>query len=244
MYRLQRRLGLRKIRPQTSRTHVSRSTTVHRATRPNQVWSWDITYLPTTVRGRFFYLYLVVDVWSRRVVGWRVHERENAELAAAMAQEICEQSKINPTGLVLHSDNGPAMRGSTMVTTLAWLGILPSFSRPHVSDDNPYSEALFRTLKHGPTYPRRPFADIKAARAWVEGFVAWYNGEHRHSGIRFVTPDQRHFGTEDGILAQRRDVYARFHGDHPERWSGPTRNWNPIPTVVLNPERTNITDAA
>jgi len=130
------------------RTTITRATTVHRAVQPNQIWSWDITYLPTVIRGRFLRLYLVIDVWSRRIVGWDVHEHESAERAATLMQRICAESGVDPTGLVLHADNGKPMRGSTMIATLQWLGIVPSFSRPHVCNDNPYSEALFRTLKH------------------------------------------------------------------------------------------------
>jgi len=136
-----------------------------------------------------------------------------------MIRDICEEAKVDPNGLVLHSDNGKPMRGNTMIATLQWLGIVPSFSRPHVSDDNPYSEALFRTLKHGPAYPRLPFADIEAARQWVARFVGWYNGQHRHSAIRFVTPDERHFGREDSILARRHALYERARRTKPERWS-------------------------
>src|SRR5947207_5413981 len=128
-----------------------------------------------------------MDGWSRRSGGWRIAERESADVDAVLMTQSCAEGGIDPRGLVRHSDNGKPMRGSTMVATLQWLGIVPSFSRPHVSDDNPYSEALFRTLKHGPAYPRLPFADIEAARQWVARFVAWYNGEHRHSAIRFVT---------------------------------------------------------
>src|SRR3954470_20290675 len=120
-----------------------------------------------------------------------------------MIRDICDDADIDPNGLVLHSDNGKPMRGSTMLATLQWLGIVPSFNRPHVSNDNPYSEALFRTLKHVTAYPTLPFADLEAARRWVTRFVAWYNAEHRHSGIRYVTPDQRHFGQEKAILARR-----------------------------------------
>ncbi len=234
MYRLRRRLSLRP-RAQLARTHVTRATTVHRATGPNQVWSWDITYLPTVVRGRYLYLYLVVDVWSRRIVGWQVHERENPALAAATIARICDETPIDPKGLVLHSDNGKPMRGSSMVSTLQWLGIVPSFSRPHVSNDNPYSEALFRTLKHGPTYPRLPFANNRSATQWVTRFVAWYNTEHRHSAIRYVTPDERHFARERAVLLARRSLYETARFRRPERWSGSTRNWIPVGTVVLNP---------
>lgn len=238
-YRLRRRLGPQSRRPVGSRTHVSRANTVHHATAPNQVWSWDITYLPTVVRGRFMYLYLVMDVWSRRIVGWQVHERESEDCAAAMVRDICATEQVDPQGLVLHSDNGKPMRGSTMIATLQWLGIVPSFSRPHVSDDNPYSEALFRTLKHTPAYPRLPFASLEAARRWVAHFVAWYNTQHRHSAIRYVTPDQRHYGLEKDILSYRRWVYERARRRRPARWSGPTRNWTPVGAVVLNPDPTN-----
>jgi putative transposase len=244
MYRLQRRLGLRARKRSTSRTHVTRACAVHRATKPDQVWSWDITWLPTTVRGTYLYLYLVMDVWSRRIVGWRVADRESADVAAALVAQACSAGKIDPCGLVLHSDNGAPMRGSTMISTLQWLGIVPSFSRPHVSDDNPYSEALFRTLKHTPAYPRLPFADLASAERWVARFVDWYNSEHRHSAIRFVTPDERHHGREQELLAQRHALYERARLANPERWTGSTRNWSPVGLVVLNPERAPIPSAA
>lgn len=140
MYRLKRRHGLRATRRSAERSGVTRSTTTHAATGPNQVWSWDITWLPTTVRGRYLYLYVVIDVWSRRIVGWAVHERESADHAADLIQGICVETGVDSAGLVLHADNGKPMRGSTMLAMLQWLGIVPSFSRPHVSNDNPYSE--------------------------------------------------------------------------------------------------------
>jgi putative transposase len=236
MYRLQRRLGLRERKRLITRTHVTRASTVHLAAQPNQVWSWDITWLPTVVRGCYVYLYLVMDVWSRRIVGWTVEARETADAAAALIQRACRDGDVDPHGLVLHSDNGKPMRGSTMLATLQWLGVVPSFSRPHVSDDNPYSEALFRTLKHTPAYPRLPFADAEAGRRWVARFVAWYNREHRHSAIRYVTPDERHFGRETQVLSRRRELYARARRSNPERWSRTTRNWQPVGTVTLNPE--------
>lgn len=136
------------------------------------------------------------------------------------------------------------MRGSTMVSTLQWLGVVPSFSRPHVSDDNPYSESLFRTLKHTPAYPRLPFADGQSARRWVERCVGWYNGEHRHSAMRFVTPNERHCGREHGILAKRHEIYQCARVANPERGSRATRNLTPIGLVVLNPPRADIQAAA
>jgi putative transposase len=244
MYRLQRRHGMRRANRQTERRYVTRSSKVHRASGANQVWSWDITWLPTVVRGRFVYLYLVMDVWSRRIVGWTVAERESPDIAAELIQRVCRDGDIDPRGLVLHSDNGKPMRGATMVSTLQWLGIVPSFSRPHVSDDNPYSEALFRTLKYTPTYPHQPFANADVAYRWVDRFVSWYNSAHRHSAIRYVTPDERHYGREHAVLAQRRALYAQAHSANPERWSSGTRNWSPVDLVVLNPEPTRKQFAA
>ena len=203
---------------------------------PAEVWSWDITYLRSPIRGQFYYLYLITDVWSRKITGWTVHTEESAEHASELFCETCDGLELDPKGIVLHSDNGGPMKGSTMLATLQTLGVVASFSRPRVSDDNPYSEALFRTMKYRPNYPARPFADIGEANVWVEGFVTWYNTEHRHSAIRFVTPDERHFGRETALLENRRRVYERARRRRPERWTGATRNWTPIGDVHLNPE--------
>jgi putative transposase len=243
VYRLQRRLGLRKRKRTLVRTDVTRASTLHRAFGPNQVWSWDITWLPTTVRGVYLHLYLVMDVWSRKIVGWRIANTGTAEIASKLITQACQEGKVDPRGLVLHSDNGKPMRASTMIATLQWLGVIPSFSRPHVSDDNPYSEALFRTLKHTPAYPRTPFAGIAFAKRWVERFVTWYNSEHRHSAIRYVTPDQRHCGRENKILDRRHALYQWARDANPERWSGRTRNWTPVGLVILNPQRASVTAA-
>jgi len=234
-YRLQRRYGLRVRRRAIARTDITRATTLHRAAGPNQVWSWDITWLATTVRGLYLHLYLVLDVWSRRIVGWCIAERGSAEIAAELITHACREGNFDPKGLVLHSDNGKPMRASTLIATLQWLGVVPSFSRPHVSDDNPYSEALFRTLKHTPAYPRLPFESLAGAQRWMTAFAAWYNGEHRHSAIRYVTPDERHYGREKEILARRQRVYERARHTNPERWTGATRNWAPVLSVTLNP---------
>jgi transposase InsO family protein len=236
VYRLQRRLGLRRRRRFPNRTDVSRASAVHRALGPNQVWSWDITWLPTTVRGVYLHLYMVMDVWSRRIVGWRVTDADSAEIAAELVTQACREGNVDSRGLVLHSDNGKPMRASTMIATLQCLGVIPSFSRPHVSDDNPYSEALFRTLKYTPAYPCVPFINVAAGERWVRRFVDWYNGEHRHSAIRYVTPNERHYGRERDILARRHQLYLRAREMNPERWKGGTRNWNPIDLVMLNPQ--------
>jgi transposase InsO family protein len=202
------------------------------------VWSWDITYLKSALRGCFFYLYLVVDIWSRKIVGWSVEASESTDSAAELFRRICAELDLDPEGLVLHSDNGGPMKGSTMLATLQRLGVVPSFSRPHVSDDNAYSESLFHTLKYRPSYPSRPFESIEEARAWVADFVAWYNGLHLHSSISFVTPEDRHSGRDTLLLERRRHVYERARRRHPERWSGATRNWEHVEKVRLNPEHT------
>ncbi len=220
-----------------SKAPVRQPPRAHVATGPLQVWSWDITYLPSSLRGAFFYLYLVVDVWSRKIVAWEVNEAESSEHAAALIKRTCEALGADGAGLVLHSDNGGPMKGTTMVAMMEWLGILASFSRPGVSDDNPYSEALFRTLKYRPEYPARPFADVTAAHTWVAAFVRWYNTEHLHSGIRFVTPESRHDGRDAAMLARRHEVYQRARSARPERWSRGTRCWEPIGPVHLNPGR-------
>jgi transposase InsO family protein len=207
------------------------------ATGPNQVYSWDITYLPTVVKGIFLYLYLVMDIYSRKIVGWQVHEDESSTLAGDLMTDICQREGIAPNQVTLHSDNGSPMKGATMLATLQELGVMPSFSRPSVSNDNPYSESLFRTLKYTPEYPGRPFFDLLAARTWVQGFVAWYNHKHLHSAINFVTPEQRHKGLDIKILANRKRVYELAKANHPERWSGDTRNWEPVEEVCLNPEK-------
>jgi putative transposase len=227
-----------------AKSRTVRSVDEHLATAANRVWSWDITYLASSVRGRFFYLYMVEDVWSRRIVGFDVHEEETMELSAALVSSTCTAEGVDPRGLVLHSDNGGPMRGSTMLATLTHLGIVASFSRPSVSDDNPFIESLFRTLKYRPAYPHRPFETLEAARAWVTQFVTWYNTEHRHSGIRFVTPNERHDGREKDVLAQRVRVYERARRKHPNRWSRGTRNWTPAAAVFLNPKRDQETIAA
>lgn len=204
---------------------------------PNELFSWDITYLPTSVNGRYFYLYLFMDVFSRKVVGWQVYETESSDLAGEVMRDLCKRENIAPDQVVLHSDNGSPMKGATMLATLQALGVMPSFSRPAVSNDNPFSESLFRTMKYRPTYPTRPFENLLAARQWVGSFVQWYNHEHRHSAIGFVTPDQRHSGLDSALLNQRVQVYEAAKARHPGRWSGATRNWQPVSVVHLNPEQ-------
>lgn len=219
-----------------SRPPVPRPPRRHLATGRNQVWSWDITYLKAPIRGSFYYLYLVEDIWSRKIVGWAVHDRESHDLAAKLFARTCAELGIDPAGLVLHADNGGPMKGSTMLATLQRLGVVPSFSRPRVSDDNPYSEALFRTMKYRPEYPSRPFASLECAHAWVARFVHWYNTVHLHSAIRFVTPEDRHAGRDVAILSRRRQVYAAARSANPARWARQIRDWTPVAAVALHPD--------
>lgn len=207
------------------------------ATAPNQLWSWDITYLATTVTGLFFYLYLILDVYSRKIVGWEVYAEESPEHAANTFRKSYLREGIAGQPLVLHSDNGSPMKGATMLGTLQKLGVMPSFSRPSVSNDNPYSEAMFKTLKYHPSFPGRPFDTLEQARQWVAGFTKWYNEEHRHSALKFVTPGQRHRGEDMSILARRAKIYEAARANRPERWSGSCRNWDRTEIVTLNPQK-------
>lgn len=210
------------------------------ATLPNQVWSWDITWLAGPIRGMFFYLYMIMDVYSRKIVGWEIHTMESADLSAILIHKtvLSEGCVLNPP--VLHSDNGAPQKGFTMKAKLEALGIMASYSRPRVSNDNPYSEALFRTAKYRPEYPEKGFSTIDEARTWCRSFVQWYNHDHLHSAIRYVTPSQRHTGEDTQILENRQKVYQNAKEIHPERWGGKTRNWEKIEVVWLNrPKKQN-----
>ncbi|MFI5222843.1 MAG: IS3 family transposase [Nitrospirales bacterium] len=225
-----------------SHRHNSKPRVHHRpkdltARNPNEVWSWDITYLNSPIRGAYYYLYLVEDIFSRMIVGWTIEEVESADHGGQLMDRICQGQGIAQGQLTLHSDNGGPMTGATMVATLERLGVILSLSRPAVSDDNPYSESLFKTLKYRPSYPDRTFSGIDQARQWVSRFVEWYNTEHLHSAIRFVTPGSRHLGKDPAILAKRSVVYEKAKELNPRRWSGKTRNWSPITEVLLNPKK-------
>ncbi|MFT5099701.1 MAG: putative transposase [Planctomycetaceae bacterium] len=206
------------------------------ATRPNQVWTWDITHLPSLTIGMRFYLYLIVDIFSRKIVGAEVHEAELGEKASELLQRSVWNEKCESKGLILHSDNGSPMKSFTMQAKMYDLGVVASHSRPRVSNDNPFSESLFRTLKYCPQWPRAGFTDLEMAREWVHTFVNWYNTEHRHSGIKYVTPKQRHEHEDVQILEQRKKLYEQKKSENPGRWSGKTRNWDFIVEVELNPE--------
>ncbi len=204
------------------------------ATGPDQVWSWDITYLSAEIKGQFYYLYMFEDIWSRAIRGWDIHEKQSEDYASILIDRICNEKNISTVNL--HSDNGSPMKGATMLATLQRLGVIPSFSRPSVSNDNPYSESLFKTLKYSVGYPKS-FNSIEEANEWVKNFVNWYNEIHRHSGIKFVTPMQRHSGEDKEILKRTKKTYEKAKKRNPERWSGKTRNWDYIEKVALNPDR-------
>ena len=211
--------------------------TSYAATEKNQVWSWDITYLPSRVKGQYYYLYMVEDIFSRKAVGSEVYDSECGELAAKLMQRTCMAERCFNANLVLHSDNGSPMKSVTLRAKLEELGIAASWSRPRVSNDNPYSESLFRTLKYCPQWPSQGFASLEEARQWVHRFVDWYNNEHKHSRIGFVTPSQRHSGEDKAVLESRHRLYEQAKMRNPARWSGSTRNWDRAEVVMLNPER-------
>jgi transposase InsO family protein len=212
------------------------------ATAPNQLWSWDITYMGTTVKGLFFYLYLIMDIFSRKIVGWEVYAEESADHAAKTFRKAYLREGIAGQPLILHSDNGSPMKGATMLGTLQSLGVMPSFSRPSVSNDNPYSESLFKTLKYHPGLPEKPFETLEEARLWCAGFQHWYNEEHQHSAIKFVTPGQRHRGEDKEILDRRKALYAMARAANPARWSGQCRNWIRPAVVSLNPQKSTLSE--
>ena len=219
-----------------------RPPTTHIATAPRHVWCWDMTYLPAKVLGRWFHLYLILDLYSRKIVGWEVHATDDSEHAAHLVGRtaLAEGIATLANKPVLHGDNGSTLKATTVLAMLNWLGVKPSYSRPRVNDDNAYAEALFRTAKYRQEFPARGFADLDEARTWAAGFVRWYNHDHRHSGIRYVSPAQRHAGDDHAILAARHALYSRARELNPTRWSGRTRNWSPIGAVTLNPERDSI----
>ncbi len=201
------------------------------ATAPNQVWSWDITRLRSTLKWQHFYLYVLLDIFSRYVVGWLVAGAENAGLARALIEETCAKHDIDRDRLTLHSDRGSPMRAKTTAELLVDLGVAASYSRPRVSNDNPFSEAQFKTLKYRPEFPER-FDGIEHARTHLRRFFAWYNDEHRHSGIGFMTPATVHFGRSAAIDEQRRHVLQAAYAAHPERFKGRLPTSPPLPEVV------------
>lgn len=210
------------------------------ATAPNQVWSWDITRLKSTLKWQFFYLYVLLDIYSRYVVGWLAAPAENAALAAALIEETCDKHDIARDTLTLHSDRGSPMRAKSTAEFLVDLGVAASFSRPRVSNDNPFSEAQFKTLKYRPEFPER-FDGIEHARAHLRTFFAWYNEQHQHSGIGFMTPAAVHFGQASAIHVQRAQVLEAAYHAHPHRFKGKIPTPPALPQIVgINLPKTNV----
>lgn len=211
--------------------------TSYTATGSNQVYTWDITYLPSKVRGQHYYLYVIEDIYSRKIVGYEVYERECGELASQLLQRTLMREQCFSQPLVLHSDNGAPMKSLTFKAKMDELGITSSYSRPRVSDDNPYVESLFRTVKYMPNWPTKGFESLDSSRRWVEAFVRWYNTEHKHSKLNYVTPSERHNGKDEEILKRRAEVLLAAKQRKPERWPSDIRNCEPVGEVHLNPER-------
>ncbi len=233
-YRVMKKLGLSVSRSK-SRAKRNKKPKGYIITGPNQVWSWDITYLHSNIRGKFYYLYMIIDIYSRKIVGWRVHEKEDSKYSSQLISETCYLEGIEKSdSLVLHSDNGSPMKAATMLATMQKLGVISSFSRPRVSNDNPYSESAFKTMKYCPYYPKKPFNSLIVAENWVRYFVNWYNKERLHGEIKYVTPESRHTGMDQSILEARKELYIKARHAHPERWSKNTKQWNYINEVYLN----------
>lgn len=210
------------------------------AKKPNQVWTWDITYLKTKVKARYLKLYMILDIYSRMIVSWEIHEKESGEYATKLLEKATMKEKINSRKdlLVLHSDNGAPMRCESMKAKMEELGVISSYSRPRVSNDNPYSESLFKTVKYRPIYPKNGFKTIEEAREWVYNFVIWYNTEHLHSGINYLTPKSMHEQKTKPITTNRKKVYEKARETHPERFNkSKKRNFEPPEKVALNPTK-------
>jgi putative transposase len=207
------------------------------ATRPNEVWSWDITKLKGPVTWSYFQLYVILDIFSRYVVGWLLADGESAALAKRLISETCAKERVLPGQLTLHADRGPSMRSKTLAQLLADLSIVKTHSRPHVSNDNPFSESHFKTMKYRPEFPDR-FGSREDGLAFCRRFFDWYNTRHHHSALGYLTPAQMHHGLAGGALAHRAAVLASAHAAHPERFSnGAPRVATPPSAVWINPPR-------
>ena len=211
------------------------------ATGPNEVWSWDITKLLGPVKWTYFYLYVILDIFSRYVVGWMVAERESANLAKHLIEETCCKQEIVPGQLMLHSDRGSPMKAQSLAKLLGTLGVTKSYSRPHVSDDNPFSESQFKTLKYRPDFPKR-FGSIQDALQFCRHFFEWYNQHHYHSALALLTPEDVHYGRAERVITERQKVLTRFYEAHPERFvNGPPKHPALAAEVWINPPPTKTT---
>jgi transposase InsO family protein len=204
------------------------------ATGPNQVWCWDITWLATEVKGIYLYAYEIIDIWDKSIVGWAIHDREDAQLARDLFRSLA--SKYEYENIHLHSDNGHPMKGISLLAFLYSLNVSVSRSRPRVSNDNPFIESFFKTMKYSVCYPGR-FKSLNNARSWMADFIDWYNTSHRHSGINYVTPHQMRSGEYKKIMEKRNQIIKEAFEKHPERWSQPPKQWIEEHKVYLNPSR-------
>jgi putative transposase len=240
--RVLRSQGQSAHRGRAKQPRTLRPVSTHIASAARQVWCWDLTNLPTVILGRWYYLYLILDLYSRMIMGWEVHDTDDSIHASHLVKRTALSEGIAALDIkpVLHGENGSTLKATTVLSMLQWLGIKPSYSRPRVSDDNAYAESLFRTAKYLPEFPRKGFETLDAARAWAMSFVGWYNFEHRHSGIQYVSPAQRQAGEDADILAKRHELYPRARTRHPARWSGATRNWGPVGSVALNRKKDSV----
>jgi putative transposase len=224
---------VRERRRQVVRPHYDKPELL--ATGPNQVWSWDITKLKGPAKWTYFHLYVILDIFSRYVVGWMVAHREQAALAKRLINDTCEKQQIQPDQLVLHADRGSSMKSKAVAHLLADLGVTKTHSRPHVSNDNPFSEAQFKTLKYCPEFPGT-FGSIQDARLFCHDFFTWYNGEHKHSGIGLLTPEHVHYGMDKEVVQRRATVLEAAFGKQPKRFKGRIPQPQPVPQAVwINP---------
>lgn len=207
------------------------------ATEPNQVWSWDITKLKGPEKWSYSYLYVILDIYSRYVVGWMVAPRESASLAEELIRQSCNRQEVDTTKLIIHSDRGASMTSKLVANLLADLGITKSLNRPHVSNDNPFSESQFKTLKNQPTFPER-FGGLEDARSFCVGFFDWYNNVHYHSSLALMTPFSVHYGLAREVNEARQKVLSQAHSDHPERFVHGPPTVLSLPTAVwINPPK-------
>jgi len=234
-YRTLKNAGQLADRSLTKSQHQRKKPKVQLAIKPNEVWTWDISYLATQTRGQHYYLYMIVDIFSRKILGADVYQQELGELAADFLQRTIWSEKCINKNTVLHSDNGAPMRSFTMQAKMRDLGVASSYSRPRVSNDNPYSESLFKTTKYHHSWLKDGFKNLAEARESVTNFVNWYNKIHKHSGIKYVTLEQRHNGLDTQLLLNRKETYLKAQQANPSRWRNNIRNWDYIDEVFLIP---------
>ena len=221
-----------------ARAPKKKTKATHTAKAPGEVWVWDITYLHSAVAGIYYKLYFIMDLYSRKIIAHEAWEEENAEHSKTLLHRasLSEKTALSVTPLVLHGDNGSPLKAGTVLATMQQLGITASHSRPRVSNDNPHAEALFRTAKYHPSLPSNGFPCLKTAREWALKFVEWYNHQHLHSSLNFVTPELKHTGGDAKTLHLRSKLYEEAKRKNPKRWiKGKTRDWTPISQTSLNP---------